>query len=114
MFPPLADEVPGLVRVGTEPGFPKTRSDLPVAFVREDPELQAEVHVERAHVPVNRIQPLLIDQERRHEAANDHPVVPEVGELGGDVEADGPHLLELRGSVAGGGRRLHAGTFQVR
>jgi hypothetical protein len=45
---------------------------------------------------------------------DDHPLVPEVGEFGGNVQADGAYLLELRGSVTGGGRRLHAGTFQVR
>src|SRR3990172_5591157 len=106
VLPALADEVPGLVRVGAEPGLSKTRADLPVTFFREDPELKTEVHVERAHVPVDGVQPLLVDQKRRHQAADDHPLVPEVGELGGNVQADGAYLLELRGSVTGGGRRL--------
>ena len=97
-----------------EPCLSKTRRDLPVAFFLEDPELKAEVHVERADVSVDRVQPLLVDQERRNQTPDDHPVVSEVGELGGDVQADGPDLFELFGSVSGGSRRLHAGAFQVR
>jgi hypothetical protein len=53
VLPPLADEVPGLARVGAEAGLSKTRRNLPVAFFREYPELKSEVHVERADVPVD-------------------------------------------------------------
>jgi len=43
VLPAPAGELPGLVRVGAEPGLSKTRSDLPVTFIRGDPEMKTEV-----------------------------------------------------------------------
>jgi hypothetical protein len=60
VLPALADAVPGLVRIRAEPCLSETRRDL--SFLREDPELKAEVRVERADVSVDRAQPLLVDR----------------------------------------------------
>ena len=94
--PTLTGRVAGVVPVHLEPSVTQARGELPITPLVQQSDLKSHVEIHGPDVRVDAfVQVLLVDDERRHQTANNHQIIHHVAELRGDVEAQCPHERDL-------------------
>jgi len=109
VHPRLQNQIAVLFRFRLEIFAPQPFGDRLVVLFVEDRQRHPDIEVKRAHVclyPFGKI--LLIDDQRRDETADDHQIVHQAAQRGGDLETGSAHELDRRVRVPLGGFRFDA------
>jgi len=86
---------------------PELFGDRPVAPLIQQGDGQSHIEVHRPDVQVGAsVKPLLVDEQRRSQAADDHEVVHQIAQLRRDVQAGRAHQIDLFAAVSVRKRRL--------
>src|SRR5262249_32986543 len=103
--PALVGGSTGLVQIGLKACVPQTFAKLVISLFVQDRNGQAEIDVDSANVqrPIRR-QFRLRNDKAWDKTANDDAFVPQIAQLGGQVETCGANPLDRGGRIAGGNR----------